>query len=244
MAMVTDRVALITGANKGIGFEVARQIGRAGPIVLLGARDTAAGEHAAATLSAEGIRARHIRIDVVDHASIAAAAATIAAEYGRLDILVNNAGIIEPDDGPPSRATLDSIDRVMRVNFLGAVAVTQAVLRLLRAAPSARVVNVSSGLGSLTQNGDPNYSSAAWKQIGYSASKAALNMFTVQLAFELRDTPIKVNAAAPGFTATDLNGFQGHQTIPEGAAEPVRLALLPDDGPTGTFSSSAGRLPW
>ena len=118
------------------------------------------------------------------------------------------------------------------------------MLPLLRKAPAARIVNVSSGLGSLTQNGDPAYSSAATKLIGYSASKAALNMLTVQLAYELRDTAIKVNSADPGFTATDLNGHRGLQTIPEGAAEAIRLALLPDDGPTGTYSDSKGIIPW
>jgi NAD(P)-dependent dehydrogenase (short-subunit alcohol dehydrogenase family) len=132
----------------------------------------------------------------------------------------------------------------LRTNFLGALAVTQAMLLLLRRAPSARIVNVSSGLGSLAQNGDPGYSSAATKLIGYSASKAALNMLTVQLGYLLRDTAIKVNSADPGYTATDLNGHRGPQTIPEGAAEAIRLALLPDDGPTGTYSDSKGIVPW
>jgi len=239
-----NKVALITGANKGIGFEIARQIGQRGAIVLLGARDIAAGEKSAAVLAREGLTVRFIAIDVTDRASIAAAAAGIAAEFGRLDILVNNAGIVDPADGAPSAAGFDVIERTLRTNFLGAVAVAQAMLPLLRLANSARIVNVSSGLGSLTQNGDPDYPSAATKLIGYSASKAALNMFTVQLAYELRDTKIKVNSADPGYTATDLNGHRGHQTIPEGAAEAIRLALLADDGPTGTFSNSGGGVPW
>jgi NAD(P)-dependent dehydrogenase (short-subunit alcohol dehydrogenase family) len=237
-------IALITGANKGIGFEVARQIGRTGATVLLGARHASAGETAAATLVAEGLTASYIGIDVTDRTSIVAAAARIEAEFGGLDILVNNAGINDPTDGPPSAATLDAVERVFRTNFLGALAVTQAMLPLLRKSRSARVVNVSSGLGSLAQNGDPDYPSAAVKLIGYSAAKAALNMLTVQLAYELRDTAIKVNSADPGYTATDLNGHRGHQTIPEGAAEAIRLALLPDDGPTGSFSNSDGRVPW
>ncbi len=149
----SKQVALITGANKGIGFEVARQIGRSGVTVLVGARDKHAGEKAAATLAAEGVAAHFVAIDITDRDSVSTAAANIAAGFGRLDILVNNAGINDPADGVPSAASLDAIERVLRANFLGAVAVTQAMLPLLREAPSARIVNVSSGLGSLTQNG-------------------------------------------------------------------------------------------
>jgi NAD(P)-dependent dehydrogenase (short-subunit alcohol dehydrogenase family) len=239
------RIALITGANKGIGFEVARQIGHAGVSVLVAARGGAnVGEAAAAALREAGVTATYIALDVADPGSIATAAARVDAEFGRLDILVNNAGVNDPEDGRPSVAGLAAIERVWRVNFLGAVAVTQAMLPLLRRSASARIVNVSSGLGSLTQNGDPNYSSADTKLLGYSASKAALNMFTVQLAYELRGTAIKVNSADPGYTATDLNGFRGHQTVRQGAAETIRLALLDDDGPSGTFSNSAGVVPW
>jgi NAD(P)-dependent dehydrogenase (short-subunit alcohol dehydrogenase family) len=240
----STKISLITGANKGIGFEIARQIGRTGASVLLGARHLSAGETAAAVLDGEGVTAICIAIDVTDRASIAAAAARIEAEFGLLDILVNNAGINDPGDGLPSAAGLDAVERVFRTNFLGALAVSQKMLPLLRKARSGRIVNVSSGLGSLVQNGDPNYSSAAVKLIGYSAAKAALNMLTVQLAYELRDTAIKVNSADPGYTATDLNGHRGHQTIPQGAAEAIRLALLPDDGPTGSFSNINGRVPW
>jgi NAD(P)-dependent dehydrogenase (short-subunit alcohol dehydrogenase family) len=234
METPSKKIALITGANKGIGFEIARQVGAAG----------AAGEEAAATLRAEGIDARFIAIDVADYASIGAAAATITSSFGRVDILVNNAGINDPADGPAPTAQLDGVERVLRTNFLGAVAVTQAILPLLRKSQAARIVNVSSGLGSLTQNGDPSYPGAATKLIGYSASKAALNMLTVQLAYLLRDAGIKVNSADPGYTATDLNGHRGTQTIPEGAAQAIRLALLPDDGPTGTYSNSHGVIPW
>jgi NAD(P)-dependent dehydrogenase (short-subunit alcohol dehydrogenase family) len=244
MSTSPEKIALITGANKGIGLEIARQIGRSGVTVFVAARDKNAGEKAAAMLVGEGLDARFIAIDVTDRASIAAAAANIAADFGCLDILVNNAGINDLADGLPSLASIDAVERVFRTNFLGAVAVTQAMLPLLRKAPGGRIVNVSSGLGSLTQNGDPNYASAATKLIGYSASKAALNMLTVQLAYELRDSTIKVNSADPGYTATDLNGHRGVQTIPEGAAEAIRLALLPDDGPTGTCSDSKGVVPW
>jgi NAD(P)-dependent dehydrogenase (short-subunit alcohol dehydrogenase family) len=193
-------VALITGANKGIGFEIARQIGRNGASVLLGVRNRTAGETAAVTLASEGLTAMPIGIDVTDRASIAAAAAKIEVELGRLDLLVNNAGINDPQDGPPSSAALDAVERLFHTNFLGAPAVTQSLLPLLRKARSGRIVNVSSGIGSLAQNGDPNDSSAAVKLIGYSAAKAALNVLTVQLAYELRDAAIKVNSADPGYT--------------------------------------------
>jgi NAD(P)-dependent dehydrogenase (short-subunit alcohol dehydrogenase family) len=244
MTNSSTKIALVTGANKGIGFEIARQIGRSGATILLGARNKLAGEKAAAMLAGEGLAAHFIALDVTDRDSVSAAAAAITKEFDRLDVLVNNAGIGAPDDGRPSTASLDAIEHILRTNFLGAVAVTQAMLPLLRKAPAARIVNVSSGLGSLTQNGDRAYSSAATKLIGYSASKVALNMLTVQLAYELRDTAMKVNSADPGYTATDLNGHRGPQTIPEGAAEAIRLALLPDNGPTGTYSDSKGIVPW
>lgn len=242
MQSTAKKIALITGANKGIGFEVARQLAASGCIVLLGARNRTLGEEAAAKLAAEGFDARYVAIDVTDLATIAAVAETIAADAGRLDILVNNAGINDPGDGPAPTAEFDAVERVLRTNFLGALAVTQAMLPLLRKSPAGRIVNVSSGLGSLTRNAHPNPSST--NLIGYSASKAALNMLTVQLARLLDETPIKVNSAAPGYTATALNDFRGTQTIPEGAVEVVRLALLPDDGPTGTYSERTGIVPW
>jgi NAD(P)-dependent dehydrogenase (short-subunit alcohol dehydrogenase family) len=245
MTRSSPNIALITGANKGIGFEVARQIGRrTGATVLLGARDQAAGEIAAAVLAAEGLTASCIAIDVTDRASIAAVAAGIDAEFGRLDILVNNAGINDPEDGLPAAASLDAVERVFRTNFLGALAVTQAMLPLLRKSRSGRIVNVSSGLGSLAQNGDPNYSSAAVKLIGYSAAKAALNMLTVQLAYELRETAIKVNSADPGYTATDLNANSGPQTVTEGTDA---IVLLATEGPghgSGRFVDRDGEINW
>ncbi|HEY9139497.1 MAG TPA: SDR family oxidoreductase [Bryobacteraceae bacterium] len=244
MPTTTKKIALVTGANKGIGFEVARQLAASGCTVLLGARNQTLGEDAAGKLAAEGLDVRDIAIDLTLPTTIIAAASRIAADFDHLDILVNNAGIATPGDGPPTASSLDAIEKTLRVNFLGSVAVTQAMLPLLRKAPSGRIVNVSSGLGSLTQNGDPAWPYAAHKYLGYSASKAALNMLTVQLAYELRDTAIKVNSADPGYTATDLNGHSGTQTILEGAAEAIRLALLPEDGPTGTYSDSKGVVPW
>jgi NAD(P)-dependent dehydrogenase (short-subunit alcohol dehydrogenase family) len=238
------KTAFITGANKGIGFEVARQVGKTGITILLGARNKALGEEAAAKLTAEGITTHFIAIDIADKASITAAAETITNKFGALDILVNNAGIFDHEDNHPTLANLDAVERTWRTNFLGAVAVTQALLPLLLKSPSPRIVNVSSGLGSITQNSDPEYQKWTPNFLGYSASKAALNMFTAQLAYELRDTPIKINSSDPGYTATDLNAHRGTQTIPEGSAETIRLALLPDDGPTGTYSDNKGIVPW
>jgi NAD(P)-dependent dehydrogenase (short-subunit alcohol dehydrogenase family) len=234
------KTALITGANKGIGFEVARQLGKAGFTILLGARNLALGEQAAATLRAEQIDVRALELDITRPETVAAAAATIPS----LDVLVNNAGIADPADGPPTTTQIGALERTLRTNFIGAVAVTQAMLPMLRKSAAARIVNVSSGLGSLTLNGDLAWQHVGVKFLAYSASKAALNMFTVQLAYELRDTGIKVNSADPGYTKTDLNHNRGTQTVEQGAAEAIRLALLPDDGPTGTFSANEGPNPW
>jgi NAD(P)-dependent dehydrogenase (short-subunit alcohol dehydrogenase family) len=240
----SKNTALVTGANKGIGFEIARRLGRAGLTVFLGARNVGLGEEAAATLRAEILDVRHVELDLRRPETIDAAVSILKAHCRRLDVLVNNAGIIDAADGPPSTVDLRAVRRVMETNFLGTLAVTQAMLPLLRAAPAARIVNMSSGLGSLTLNGDPDWEFAAVKLLGYNAAKAALNMLTVQLAYELRETPIKVNSADPGFTATDMNAHRGYQTVEEGAAEPVRLALLPSDGPTGRFFETAGPHPW
>jgi len=240
----SKQIALVTGANKGIGFEVTRRLGMAGMTVLLGARNAALGEAAAARLRGEDLDVRFVELDVVRLATIDAAASKIAADFQRLDVLVNNAGINDPADGSPGSADLAAVRRVIETNFLGAVAVTQAMLPLLRKAPAGRIVNVSSGLGSLTWNADPNWEYAPVKLLGYNASKAAMNMLTVQLAYELRGTAIKVNSADPGYTATDLNGHRGHQTVEQGAAETVRLALLPPDGPTGGFFDASGPDPW
>jgi NAD(P)-dependent dehydrogenase (short-subunit alcohol dehydrogenase family) len=237
MAEQDKTIGLITGANKGIGYEVARQLAASGCVILLGARSQTLGKGAAERLAAERLDVRYIPIDLDDPV-------TIDADFGHLDILINNAGIAVEGDGPPSTSSVEAIERDYRVNFIGTVAVTQVMLPLLRKAPSARIVNVSSGLGSLTKTSDPAFEFVAYKYLGYAASKAALNMFTVQLAYELRDTAIKVNSADPGYTATDLNGHRGTQTVAEGAVEIVRLALLREDGPTGSFSNKNGVVPW
>lgn len=244
MQSTSKKTALVTGANKGIGFEVARQLGKAGFSVFLGSRNIAAGEAAAAKLRGEDLDVHAVELDLDRKETIIAAASTIRSQSQRLDVLVNNAAIVDGADGPPSTVSASVVQRVIETNFFGTLAVTQVMLPLLREAPAPRIVNVSSGLGSLTMNGDPTWSFAGAKFLGYNTSKAALNMLTLQLAYEFRDTPMKVNSANPGYTATDMNGNQGNQTLEEGAAEPVRLALLPPDGPTGGFFETAGPHPW
>jgi NAD(P)-dependent dehydrogenase (short-subunit alcohol dehydrogenase family) len=244
MPTTKKRFAFITGANKGIGLEVARQLGHLEHLILLGARDITLGETAAARLKAAGIEVRFVHIDLSKPETIHAAATTIDADYGRLDVLVNNAAIVDSADGPPSTAAIGAVRRIFDTNFFGTLTVVQAMLPLLRKSTCGRIVNLSSGLGSLTLNSDPNWEFAPYKFLGYNASKAALNMLTVQLAAELKDSGIKVNSANPGFTATDLNHHSGTQTIAQGAVAAIRLAVLPDDGPTGGFFSASGEEPW
>lgn len=238
------RIALVTGANKGIGYEISRQLAKAGLRVVIGARDPEKGDQAAKGLREEGLDAETIRIDLSDIETLPAAAADFEERFGRLDILVNNAGIAHQADGPPETASVEAVKATFETNLFGTIAVTQAFLPLLKQSPSARIVNVSSELGSLTKNGDPGWAFAPYKVIGYNASKAALNMLTVQLAAQLKPAGILVNSADPGFTATDLNGHRGVQTVEQGATVPVKLALLNDNGPTGGFFSANGALPW
>ena len=244
MPTPVKKVALVTGAYKGIGRAIAAQLAKTGMTVLLGARNAAAGEEAAAQLRKENLDVQFLQLDLVQPATIEAAVASIASRFQRLDVLVNNAAIVDPADGPPGTADLNSVKRILDTNFHGTLAVTQAMLPLLRKAEQARIVNLSSGLGSLEMNSDPKWGFADFKLIGYCASKAALNMLTVQLAYELRDTGIKVNAVSPGYVDTDMNQHRGTLTVEEGAAEPVQLALLPADGPTGGFFGEGGRYPW
>jgi NAD(P)-dependent dehydrogenase (short-subunit alcohol dehydrogenase family) len=243
--MAHNRIALVTGANKGIGLEIARQLVQAGVDVIIGARDANRAAAAMEDLAAQGLAAQSLPIDLNDHASIAAAAQTIEAQYGRLDILVNNAGIVDAADGPPSTSSVESARRIMDTNFVGTLAVTQAMLPLLRKAPAARIVNLSSSLGSLTVNSDPTSPYYDARLIGYNASKAAVNMLTVQLAQELRDTAIVVNSVSPGYVKTDLTGHNGYMTPEEGARLPVQYALLPeDDAVSGKFVEASGVTPW
>ena len=241
------KVVLITGANKGIGFEVARQLGRSGSTVLLGARDAARGEAAAAKLRTEGSDVRPVVVDL-DHAheTGTALAGEIQEEFGHLDVLINNAGAFDltGGDSPASTVSIDAMKRTFATNFFGTVEFTQPFLPLLRAAESARILNVSSGLGSFGINSDPASPFYAVKPLGYNASKAALNMFTVNLAWELRDTKIKVNSICPGYTATDLNNNTGPQTVEEGAIAIVHFAQIADNSPTGGFFHKDGTYPW
>jgi NAD(P)-dependent dehydrogenase (short-subunit alcohol dehydrogenase family) len=244
-------VALVTGANKGIGLQIAKDLAANGFIVLVGSRKLENGKTAAESVSET---ARAVQLDVTDQASIAAAAESIQEDFGRLDVLVNNAGISHADTpgrsleeivqaGKLSVASLEEIHSVFETNVFGVIAVTQAMLPLLKEAPAARVVNIASSGGSLTLNSDPSNSHRAMFGT-YSASKAAANAVTVAFAAELEAAGIKVNAACPGFTGTDLNFFRGTRTTEQAAREPVRLALIGPDGPTGTFSNEDGPLPW
>ena len=241
--MVDNKVALITGANKGIGKEIARQLGALGMTVLIGARDAGRGEEAAAELTAGGAEAHAVVLDVTDQESINAAAAQVERDYGKVDVLVNNAGIAL-DTGPASAADLDMMRRTYETNVFGVFAVTKAFLPLLKQAEAGRIVNMSSGLGSLTLNSDPDWNFAGVKPLAYNSSKAALNMITIILAAELQGTSIKVNAANPGYVATDLNRHQGNRTVAQGATVAVHLATLPADGPTGGFFEDDGVIPW
>ncbi len=239
--MREERVALVTGGNKGIGLEVSRQLGVAGVRVVIGARDVDRGTAAVAELKSKGIDAFSVQLDVTNEQSITAAAQVIADAHGRLDILVNNAGIFDFADAPPSRAAIDAVRTVLEVNFIGALAVTQAVLPLLRTSPAGRIVNVSSSLGSLTLNGDPTSTYYSQQFIGYNASKAALNMLTIQLHQELKETGIIVNSVSPGFVKTDLTGY-GNLTPEEGARLPVQYALTATT--SGTFVEPGNTTPW
>jgi NAD(P)-dependent dehydrogenase (short-subunit alcohol dehydrogenase family) len=238
------KIALVTGANKGIGFEIARQLSQQGIAVLIGARDEARGQEAAAELTARGLRAAPLRLDVTDGASVADAARDIAGQYGRLDILVNNAGITGGFRGAPSEVTADRLREVYDTNVFGVATVTGQLLPLLRQSAAGRIVNMSSGLGSLALSSDPGSEFGDYNLVTYQSSKTALNALTVAYAKELRDTAIKVNAADPGFTATDLNSHRGYRTVQQAAVVAVRLATLGADGPTGTFQDENGPVPW
>jgi NAD(P)-dependent dehydrogenase (short-subunit alcohol dehydrogenase family) len=232
--------ALITGANKGIGYEVARQLGERGITAIVGARDEERGRAAA-----ERLGTPYVRLDVTDEAGVQAAAKWIEQEYGALDILVNNAGVAVPQDDPrPSGTSAATLRETYEVNVFGVVTVTNAMLPLLRRSPAARIVNMSSELGSVTMAVDPD--SPFWPHhfLAYNSSKSALNMLTAIYAKELWDTPIKVNAANPGYCATDLNAHTGFRTAEQGAAIAVRLATLDADGPSGAFVQDDGQLPW
>jgi NAD(P)-dependent dehydrogenase (short-subunit alcohol dehydrogenase family) len=240
--------ALITGANKGIGLETARQLGRQGIEILLGSRDLARGEQAALSLREDGITVHVIQLDMEDAASIGEAASRIKSEFGSLDILVNNAGVwLEGQEMGVSTVASISQDDLMRtyqVNLFGVVDLTQRLLPLLKASPAGRIVNLSSILASLNLQADPKAETYGVKVFAYNSSKAALNSFTIHLAYELRDTNVKVNSAHPGWVLTDLGGPNAPMNVEQGAKTSVWLATLPEDGPTGGYFHMERSLPW
>ncbi|HEU5470405.1 MAG TPA: SDR family oxidoreductase [Actinophytocola sp.] len=240
--MSTTKIALVTGANKGIGKEIARQLGRLGMTVLVAARDEGRGRAAAEELVAAGIDARPVPLDVTDPESVATAAKLVEREHGRMDLLVNNAGIVADGDREGA-ATVETFQRTYATNVVGVLTVTRAMLPLLRKASEPGVVNLSSELGSIATLSDPNGQWAGVRLYAYNSSKAALNMVTVMLANELRADGITVNAVSPGYCATDLNGHQGYRTPEQGAADAVRVATRPDRA-TGGFHGEHGPLPW
>ena len=247
-------VALITGANQGIGLQIAKDLVAHGFTVLVGSRNFERGEAAASEI---GPNASALHLDVTDQGSITSAAKRVQSEFGRLDVLIQNAAISNTNKQPgqtvaeyaattrPSNVSLDEMRAVWDTNVFGVLAVYQAMLPLLRETPNSRIVNVSSGVGSLTTNSNP---SSPWRSIFgpvYPASKTALNALTVAMAIELEPEGIKVNAVSPGFTKTNLNGYAGTETVDEGAREAVRVALLGPDSPTGTFTRWKGEtIPW
>ncbi len=241
--MSEQRIALVTGANKGIGYEIAAGLGALGWQVGVGARDDERRETAVAKLRAAGADAFGVPLDVTDDASVAAAAGLVEERAGRLDVLVNNAGITGGAAQQPTTVDLSTIRTVVETNVIGVVRVTNAVLPLLRRSTAPRIVNMSSTVGSLTRQTTPGTETGPIAA-AYSPSKTFLNAITVQYARELRDTNILINAACPGYVATDLNGFRGYRTPEQGAAIAIRLATLPDDGPTGGFFDDAGPIPW
>ncbi|WP_031360518.1 SDR family oxidoreductase [Caballeronia sordidicola] len=252
--MQDKSIALVTGANQGIGLQIAKELVEHGFIVLIGSRNLERGEAAASEV---GPDAYALQLDVTDQASITAAAERVRNEFGRLDVLINNAAISNTKKQPgqsveeyakttrPSNVSLDEMRAVWDTNVFGVLAVYQAMLPLLRETPGARIVNVSSGVGSLKTNLDPAFAYRAIFGPVYPASKTALNALTVAMAIELEPEGINVNAVSPGFTRTNLNGYAGTETVEEGAREVVRVALLGPDSPTGTFTRWENQtIPW
>ncbi len=236
-----NKVALITGAYKGLGLEIARQLGRENITVVIGARDASKGDAAVATLRSEGLDAHFVPLDVTSEAHIAALPAFFADNFGRLDILVNNAGVNNANVGGGKETTAQILRDVLEANTVAPFAITQSLLPLLLASPAGRIVNHSSILGSITEVGNM---SPDWLGEAYTSSKAALNMLTAVQAKKLAGTKVKVNAAHPGWVKTDMGGDNAPLGVSEGAKTAVTLALLPDDGETGGFFHAGKRLPW
>ncbi|MGC5306771.1 SDR family oxidoreductase [Micromonospora zamorensis] len=243
--MSDKKIALVTGANKGIGYEIAAGLGALGWSVGVGARDQARRDTAVVRLLDAGVDAFGVPLDVTDDRSVAAAADLIAEHAGRLDALVNNAAITGGGRQQPSSVDPAVIRTVVETNVIGVIRVTNAMLPLLGRSASPRIVNMSSGVGSLTRQSGPDGDTTTGPvAVAYAPSKSFLNAVTLQYVRELADTKILINCACPGFVATDLNGFRGVRTPQEGAATAIRLATLPDGGPTGGFFEDAGVVPW
>ena len=243
-SMNTPLVALITGANKGIGLETARQLGRKGMHIVLGSRDPARGRAAAEQLKKLEIEVEPVELDVTKPATIRAAAELVAKRFGRLDVLVNNAAVaLDDKTRPPSEQSLATWRGMFDVNVFGMVEVTQAFLPLLRQSRAGRIVNLASGLASITLHTDPSAGFPKNMAV-YSVSKTAVTAWTVQLAAELKDTPIKVNACDPGWVKTDLGGPDAPAEVEDGAKTSVRLATLDEDGPSGGFFKGGQAVPW
>jgi NAD(P)-dependent dehydrogenase (short-subunit alcohol dehydrogenase family) len=239
------KIALITGANKGIGLETARQLGQGNMTVLVGARDATKGARSTEELRTEGIDARALELDVTNAESIRKAAAEVEREFGRLDILINNAGImIDEDDKKVSEQALELWRETFDTNFFGLIATTQAFLPLLRKSEAGRIVNLSSILGSITLHSTPGSPIYHSKGPAYNVSKSAVNAFTVQLAYELKDTAMKVNAAHPGWVKTELGGEGATMDVVDGARTSVALATIDEDGPNGAYMHMGETLPW
>jgi NAD(P)-dependent dehydrogenase (short-subunit alcohol dehydrogenase family) len=239
------KLALVTGGNKGIGFETARQLAKADVQVIIGARDGEKGAAAAAKLKSEGLSVEAITLDVNDAASIAAAVKEIGAKHGRLDILINNAGIgVQDGTTKVSEQKMDTWRKTFDTNVFGLIAVTQAFLPLLEKSPGGRIVNLSSILGSITLHADPKSPIYNFKVAAYNVSKSAVNAYTVQLAYELRDSKIKVNAVHPGHVKTDMGGPAAPMELVDGAKSSVEMALIGSDGPNGSYTHMGRTLPW
>ena len=237
-------VALITGANRGIGYECAAQLAAIGWCVLLGARNAERGRAAASSLVERGGDVRHMLLDVTDESSAHQVAGFVRDRFGRLDCLVNNAAVLLETEHRPSGVSVDLMRRTFETNVFGVVMVTNAMLPLLRQAPVGRVVNVSSELGSLPLISDPLRVQSRFRLLAYNSSKSALNAITATYASELRRSRVKVNAVDPGYCATGINGYRGTQTAAEGARVVVQLAMIGPDGPTGAYFDSNGPARW
>ncbi|MBE9209992.1 SDR family oxidoreductase [Nostoc sp. LEGE 06077] len=241
------KIALITGANKGLGFEMSRQLAQHGLTVLIAGRNLQAAQTAATTLQNEGLLAEAIALDINNSSQIQEVVQYIGDRFGKLDVLINNAGVILDEGWIISNASyisLDIIRKTFETNFFALVEVTQTLLPLILKSQSGRIVNMASIEGSLTLHADPNSPIYDAKPFAYNASKAAVNSFTVHLAHELRNTPVKVNSAHPGWVKTELGGEGAMMDISEGAKTGVQLAILPDDGPSGGFFHLGEPVPW